>query len=68
MHDLGSPFKTYYLARMYRYARPQAGRYREHRQFGIEVFGSASPAADVEVIAVGDRFLRALGLDRYRCS
>lgn len=65
MHDLGSPFKSYYLTRMYRYARPQAGRYREHRQFGIEVFGSAEPAADVEVIAVGDRFLRGLGIDRY---
>jgi histidyl-tRNA synthetase len=65
LHDLGSPFKAYYLTRMYRYARPQAGRYREHRQFGIEVFGSAEPAADVEVIAVGDRFLRELGLERY---
>jgi histidyl-tRNA synthetase len=66
MHDLGSPFKTYYLARMYRYARPQAGRYREHRQFGIEVFGAAEAAADVEVIRVGDRFLAGLGLGRYR--
>ena len=65
LHDLGSPFKSYYLTRMYRYSRPQAGRYREHRQFGIEVFGSAEPAADVEVIAVGDRFLRGLGLERY---
>jgi histidyl-tRNA synthetase len=66
MHDLPSPFKTYYLATMYRYGRPQAGRYREHRQFGIEVFGVADPAADVEVIAVGDRFLRDLGLRRFR--
>ena len=66
MHDLGSPFKSYYLTRMYRYARPQAGRYREHRQFGIEVFGAAEAAADVEVIAIGDRYLRELGLRRYR--
>ena len=65
MHDLSSPFKAYYLTRMYRYARPQAGRYREHRQFGIEVIGEAGPAADVEVIVVGDRFLRGLGLRRY---
>jgi histidyl-tRNA synthetase len=65
VHDLGSPFKGYYLEHMYRYGRPQAGRYREHRQFGVEVFGSASPAADVEVIEVGDRFLRSLGLKRY---
>ncbi|HEY3208759.1 MAG TPA: histidine--tRNA ligase [Actinomycetota bacterium] len=66
MHDLPSPFKAYYLARMYRYGRPQAGRYREHRQFGIEVLGAAEPAADVEVIAVGHRFLRDLGLSRFR--
>jgi histidyl-tRNA synthetase len=65
IHDLGSPFKTYYLTRMYRYARPQAGRYREHRQFGVEVFGEADPAADVEVIVLGDRYLRELGLRRY---
>jgi histidyl-tRNA synthetase len=65
-HDLPSPFKAFYLTRMYRYGRPQAGRYREHRQFGIEVFGVADPAADVEVMVVGDRFLRSLGLSRYR--
>lgn len=64
-HDLGSPFKAYYLTRMYRYARPQAGRYREHRQFGVEVFGSAAPGADVEVIALGESYLRGLGLRRY---
>jgi len=66
MYDLPSPFKAYYLATMYRYGRPQAGRYREHRQFGIEVFGVQEPSADVEVIVVGDRFLRGLGLSRYR--
>jgi histidyl-tRNA synthetase len=66
MHDLPSPLKAYYLTRMYRYGRPQAGRYREHRQFGIEVIGVAEPSADVEVIVVGDRFLRDLGLRRYR--
>ena len=65
MHDLPSPFKAFYLTRMYRYGRPQAGRYREHRQFGVEIIGVEEPAADVEVIAVGDRFLRDLGLTRY---
>jgi histidyl-tRNA synthetase len=63
-HDQPSPFKAYYLTRMYRYARPQEGRYREHRQFGIEVFDAEDPAADVEVIVVGDAFLRGLGLAR----
>jgi histidyl-tRNA synthetase len=66
MHDLPSPFKAYYLARMYRYGRPQSGRYREHRQFGIEVLGAGEPTADAEVITVGDRFLRSLGLSRFR--
>jgi histidyl-tRNA synthetase len=64
-NELPVPFKTYYLARMYRYGRPQAGRYREHRQFGIEIFGAVEPAADVEVIVVGNELLRALGLRRY---
>lgn len=63
---LGVPFKGYYLTRMFRYSRPQAGRYREHRQFGIEVFAVEAPTADVEVIEVADAFLRSLGLERYR--
>ncbi len=62
---LATPFKGYYLTRMYRYSRPQAGRLREHRQFGVEVLGTDAPAADVEVMVVGDAFLRALGLRRF---
>jgi histidyl-tRNA synthetase len=62
---LGAPFKSYYLTRMFRYSRPQAGRFREHRQFGVEVFGTDAPTADVEVMLVGDAFLRSLGLGRY---
>lgn len=64
-HGQAVPFKAYYLTRMYRYGRPQSGRYREHRQFGVEVFGAGQPEADVEVIALGDGFLRRLGLSRY---
>jgi histidyl-tRNA synthetase len=64
-HDLPSPFKAYYLTRMFRYDRPQAGRYREHRQFGAEILDAADPGADVEVIALGDAYLRSLGLLRY---
>lgn len=60
-----TPFKAYYLTRMYRFSRPQMGRYREHRQFGVEVFGTAAAGADVEVIALGDRYLRDLGLTRF---
>jgi histidyl-tRNA synthetase len=62
---LGAPFKSYYLTRMYRYSRPQAGRLREHRQFGVEVFGTDAPTADVDVMAVGHRFLRSVSLGRY---
>jgi histidyl-tRNA synthetase len=61
----GTVLKAYYLTRMYRYARPQAGRYREHRQFGVEVIGTGEAQADVEVIELGDRFLRELGLTAY---
>jgi len=59
------PFKAYYLTRMYRYGRPQAGRYREHRQFGVEVIGVGEPGADVEVVVVGNELLRGLGLRGY---
>jgi histidyl-tRNA synthetase len=60
--SLPTPFKGYYVASEFRHGRPQAGRMREFRQFGIEVIGTAAAGADVEVIAVGDAFLRARGL------
>jgi histidyl-tRNA synthetase len=65
-HALGSPIKAYYLETMYRYGRPQKGRFREHRQFGLEIFGADEPGADVEIIAIGDAYLRSFGLRRYR--
>jgi histidyl-tRNA synthetase len=54
--------KLYYVGPMFRHERPQAGRLRQFHQFGVESFGSAEPAADVEVIALLWRFLSALGL------
>ena len=60
--SLPNPFKAYYVDSEFRHGRPQAGRMREFRQFGIEVIGAAAPGADVEVIALGDRFLRERGL------
>jgi histidyl-tRNA synthetase len=54
--------KVYYLAPMFRYERPQAGRLRQHTQFGAEIVGSAVPQADVEVIALLFFTLRELGL------
>jgi histidyl-tRNA synthetase len=46
------PQRFYYIGSIYRYERPQAGRYREAHQFGLECFGFAGPEADVEVIGV----------------
>ena len=62
---LPNPFKAYYVGPHFRHGRPQAGRLREFRQFGIEVIGVDDPAADVEVIAVGERFLRDRELRDY---
>lgn len=56
------PKKLYYLGSMFRYEKPQAGRYREHRQFGVEVFGSPSPLSDVEVITLAMDVAFELGL------
>jgi histidyl-tRNA synthetase len=61
-HDLPTPFKGYHVSQQFRHGRPQAGRLREFRAFGVETIGAAGPAADVEVIAVGDRYLRGRGL------
>jgi histidyl-tRNA synthetase len=54
--------KLYYIGPMFRYEQPQAGRYRQLHQFGIEAFGSADPAIDAEVIALGYLFYKELGL------
>ncbi|MFC0212543.1 histidine--tRNA ligase [Paenibacillus chartarius] len=54
--------KLYYIGPMFRYERPQAGRYRQFHQFGIEAFGSTDPGIDAEVIALGYAFYRELGL------
>ena len=56
------PMKAYYLASAFRYEKPQSGRLREHHQFGVECFGSDSPAADAEIITLADTFLRNVGL------
>lgn len=56
------PSKNWYLGPMYRYERPQAGRYREFYQFGVEVFGSTSAMIDAEVISIPVTFYKLLGL------
>jgi histidyl-tRNA synthetase len=54
--------KLFYIGPMFRYEQPQAGRYRQFHQFGIEAFGSHDPALDAEVVALGQQFYQALGL------
>lgn len=64
-HNLQSelqPVKLYYAGPMYRYERPQSGRYREFWQLGIEALGSAEPLIDAEVIVLLTKYLRAAGL------
>lgn len=56
------PLKTYYFTRCFRYEAPQSGRLREFNQVGIEYFGTASPAADAEVIALANDIIKSLGV------
>lgn len=60
------PFKGYYVGPMWRYGRPQKGRQREFRQFGIEVLGTEAPSADVETIVLGAEYMRRAGLRDFR--
>jgi histidyl-tRNA synthetase len=56
------PAKFYYIAPMFRYDRPQKGRYRQHTQFGAEIIGSPHPGADAAVLALPIRLMQSLGL------
>lgn len=60
------PVKLCYAGPFFRYERPQAGRYRQLQQVGIEAIGVDDPALDAEVIAVADEAFRALGLTGFR--
>lgn len=59
------PWKAWYVTPAFRYEKPQKGRYRQHHQVGIEALGVDDPDIDVEVIALADRYLKALGAERY---
>jgi len=60
------PVKLCYAGPFFRYERPQAGRYRQLQQVGVEAIGVDDPALDAEVIAVADAGFRGLGLDGFR--
>ena len=65
-HQPTTPFKAWYVTPAFRYERPQAGRYRQHHQVGVEVLGSEDSAVDVEVISLAWRFYQSLGLTNVR--
>ena len=62
MHNLPQPVRLYYVSPIFRYDRPQAGRYRQHYQFGCEAIGDGDPTIDAEIIDIAWRFNKLLGL------
>lgn len=64
--NLGSTHKFFYIGPMFRYERPQSGRYRQHQQFGIEAIGNSGPEQDAEVIDLLCEFYRRLGIQNLK--
>ncbi len=62
------PFKAWYVTAAFRHERPQAGRYRQHHQVGIEALGPADPELDIEVIGLAQQFFEEVGIRAYRLS
>ena len=60
------PVKVYYSGAFFRAERPQAGRYRQFYQVGVESIGLEDPAIDAEIIALADNAFKSIGLKRYR--
>ncbi len=61
-YNLKLPVRMFYIGPMFRYERPQKGRYREFYQLGVEAVGEIGPDIDVEIIEIGSRFFTGLGL------
>lgn len=59
---LSLPLKMYYITPVFRYENPQAGRLREHHQFGVELYGGDNAALDYEVISLAHTFLSSVGV------
>ncbi|MGD6795712.1 histidine--tRNA ligase [Metabacillus indicus] len=60
------PTKLYYIGPMFRYERPQTGRFRQFVQFGVEALGSSNPAMDAEVISLAMELYRSVGLKKLK--
>ena len=65
-HRPPTPWKAWTVGPAFRYEQPQAGRFRQHFQFDVEIVGTDDPDADVEVIALLDGLHRGLGLTKRR--
>jgi histidyl-tRNA synthetase len=63
LKEKGPVAKLFYIFPIFRYEAPQAGRYRQHHQCGIEMLGASGPEADAEVLALSYDFLRAIGIE-----
>lgn len=66
--EFDKPYKAFYIGPMFRYERPQAGRFRQFHQIGAEAFGAVSPALDVEIIAMAVDFFKTLGLKNLKVA
>lgn len=62
LYGIAQPVKMYYLTPVFRYENPQAGRLREHHQFGVEVFGAKEASVDAEIILLAIELFNRLGL------
>jgi histidyl-tRNA synthetase len=62
------PTKLYYLSPIFRYEKPQAGRLRQHHQFGVEIYGAEGYSADAEVISLAMTFLKRLGITNLKAN
>jgi histidyl-tRNA synthetase len=62
------PTKMFYITPVFRYERPQAGRLREHHQFGVEIFGAENASADAEVISLAMIFFKRLGIENLKVN
>ena len=65
LFNLPQPVKLYYIGPAFRYERPQAGRYRQHHQFGFEALGDADPALDAEIVEMAQHFFLSVGLSDF---
>ncbi len=65
LYGQSQPFKLFYFGPMFRYERPQAGRYRQHYQTGVEVIGGDTPFIDAEVITLGIDILREFKMEDW---